>query len=168
MSRRDDEGVTWSVALALQEERDRAVKQLDEARFELAELRRSRRVLEATVSSLQLELDAAARPVEGTPAEAEARLASLRADLANVRRHAEQAVHKATAQERAERLRGLAEVADVVAQALDQSGDPHSPWHRGTELVLGRLRHQNEYGTTSATPWRWYRPNDSTPRFGRR
>ncbi len=154
--------VPFDVALALQEERDLAVRHLERTREQLTLLQRDRAGLEERMGALQEALDEAqveleraeeharaqaARPREEPPpppelAALKTRVVGLTEDLANVRRHTEISISRARSQERVARLRGLVEVHDAVLRSLEQSPDPESAWHKGNEVVLSRIRQE--------------------------
>jgi molecular chaperone GrpE len=73
---------------------------------------------------------------------AERDVVRLQADLANVRRHRDEAVARARVEARAESLGVAADVADDLRRALEVA--PDGPWRSGLERLLDRVRHRLE------------------------
>lgn len=115
----------------------------DEALAARRELEETRGALESTSAALHEALEARAervQPREPEPAPEDGRVARLAADLANVRRHRDEAIGAARRGEKVEGLRALAEVYDDLQRSLDANPDHQSPWYAGHASILGKVR----------------------------
>ncbi len=78
------------------------------------------------------------------------RIKRLSADLANIRRHRDEAVAAARETARAELLGELADVHDDLERAVDAAEDAHSPWVSGLATLRDGVRTRLE--RLGATP----------------
>lgn len=73
------------------------------------------------------------------PAEGDARLTALIADIANVRRLRDELIARARAEERSNGARALASVYDDLSRSLSANPDRDSPWYQGHKAILAKL-----------------------------
>ncbi len=116
-------------------------------RAELARVRQGAQRLEAERDSALTAHDAALRAHQDLVS-AQQEIASdephelgpiehrLRSDLANLRRHRDQAIGLARAEERAQSAAAIGGLRDDLARALASSPDTDTPWAEGTRMVL--------------------------------
>jgi molecular chaperone GrpE (heat shock protein) len=120
----------------------RALREAEQARRELASVRAERDALAGALADREAAEAAERRRPAPEPEGADAHVAALRVDLANVRRRRDEEIEQARASERGLGLARLSDVADDLARAVDAHPDLDSPWARGTAALLGRVRHQ--------------------------
>ena len=134
---------------AAEAERGELAERLRAAEAERGELAERLRAAEAEREELAERLRAAeaGRIVEdeaprASPlgaAEADERIKRLVADLANVRRHRDEAIAAGIRAERSRLLAGIAQLRDSLQRALDMHPDPDSPWYAGLVATLHQL-----------------------------
>ena len=73
---------------------------------------------------------------------ADPRVAELKADLANVRRHVETEIARGIRLERVARLQGMLEVHDDLLRSLHYQTDITSPWYQGHSAILKRTEQE--------------------------
>ena len=141
---------------ALSEGREDLAERLRAAEAERGVLRRRLRAAEAEREAVAERLRAAeaereavaerpraereaprASPREAS--DADERVKRLVADLANVRRHRDEAIAAGIRAERSRLLAGVAQLRDSLQRALDMHPDPDSPWYAGLVATLHQL-----------------------------